>query len=324
MSKAVVVTGGAGFIGSCVIRTLNQLGITKIYIVDDLESTDKWKNLIGKQFVEIIAIKNFFSWLKGREEEILAIIHLGACSSTVESDGNFLLENNTNYSIRIAEIALKHEIQMIYASSAATYGDGSHGFSDEHTLLESLKPLNLYGFSKHMFDLWAYRTGALKDLIGLKYFNVFGPNEWHKGRMASAVWHIYPQAKNKGEISLFESNEKDKFNNGEQCRDFIYVKDAARMTCAFLGKPYGGIYNIGRGEPGTWNEVATAVFEALDKPVCIKYVPMPTDLNGKYQNYTCATMEKTKKILGNEANCAPLHETVVDYVKEHLIPERRW
>lgn len=324
MSKTIVLTGGAGFIGSALLRTLNEQGKNNILIVDDLDHTDKWKNLIGKKFLEIIPIQALFNRLAEKRDEVEAIFHLGACSSTVETDGNFLIENNTRFSIRLAEFALKNEIRMIYASSAATYGDGSRGFFDDHALLEDLAPLNLYGFSKHLFDLWALREKVLDQLVGLKYFNVFGPNESHKGRMASAVWHLVPQIQKEGVVRLFRSNDPKSFGDGEQCRDFIYVKDAARITSAFLDSKACGIFNVGRGEPGTWNALADAIFTALNKPVNIQYIPMPDDLAGKYQNYTMADMGKTKLALGSEAVCQPLHEGVFDYVVNHILPERRW
>lgn len=320
----IVVTGGAGFIGSGVVRQLNDQGWSNIIIVDELEHSEKWKNLVGKRFLNIISPYDLFDWLKGKESAIEAFIHLGACSSTVETDADYLLDNNTRFSIRLAEYALTHGHRFIYASSAATYGDGSRGFSDDHDALEELQPLNMYGFSKHLFDLWLKNHDCLEQVVGLKYFNVFGPNEAHKERMASAITHILPTAQTEGVVRLFKSSEPDRFADGEQCRDFIYVKDAARMTCAFLEKEANGIFNIGTGTPGTWNTVAKGVFEALQKPVNIEYIDMPKDLNGKYQNYTCAEMEKTKNALGELSKCTPLHDAVVDYVGNYLLEDKRW
>jgi ADP-L-glycero-D-manno-heptose 6-epimerase len=320
----IVVTGGAGFIGSGVIRHLNNNGIRNIVIIDDLGKDDKWKNLVGKDFADIIPIQSSFSWLQGKEKEIGAFIHLGACSSTVEADADYLLENNYRFSVKLAEYALKNNHRFIYASSAATYGDGSLGFSDDHDALETLAPLNMYGYSKHLFDLWLKNQGLLNQVVGLKYFNVFGPNEQHKGRMASAINHVLPTAMKDGVVRLFKTNEPEKFSDGDQCRDFIYVKDAARMTCAFLDNNAAGIFNIGTGKPGTWNQLATAVFKAIDKPVSIKYIDMPQDLQGKYQNYTCADMKKALAALKNAASCMTLEDSVIEYVRNYLLKDAKW
>jgi len=188
--KQIIVTGGSGFIGSAVIKELNEQGIFNVVAVDELKSSEKWKNLVGKRLSDIIEKKDFFEWLHGRESEIAAFIHLGACSSTVETNASYLLDNNYRFTIKLAEYALKHAIRFIYASSAATYGDGLSGFSDDEKELYNLQPLNMYGFSKQLFDAWAKNQGILDKIVGLKYFNVFGPNEAHKGRMASAVYHF--------------------------------------------------------------------------------------------------------------------------------------
>lgn len=322
--RIIVVTGGAGFIGSGVIRYLNEMGMTNIVIVDDLGTTEKWKNLVGKEFTDIIPISQFFQWLEGRETIIEAFIHLGACTNTVETDASYLLDNNYRFSIRLAEYALKNEHRLIYASSAATYGNGEHGFSDQHESLQTLRPLNMYGYSKHLFDLWLKNEGLLDRVVGLKYFNVFGPNESHKGRMASMIYHMLPIAMKEGIVRLFKSSEPARFADGEQCRDFIYVKDVARMTCAFLKNDACGIFNIGRGVAGTWNEIAKAIFKAIGKPPKIEYIPMPEDLIGKYQNYSCADMRKAKSVLKNETKTMPLENSVVEYVQDYLIPGKTW
>lgn len=324
MEKKIIVTGGAGFIGSGIIRHLNLQKKTNIIVVDELAKSEKWKNLVGKQYVDFIPKQPFFDWLKGREKEIEAIIHLGACSSTVETDASYLLENNYRYTIRLAKYAAQNGIRFIYASSAATYGDGVQGFSDAHESLESYHPLNMYGYSKHMVDLWLKREGLLEKAVGLKYFNVFGPNEYHKGRMASAITHIMPTARREGVIKLFKSSEPDQFGDGEQKRDFIYVKDVARMTCAFLNNGATGIFNMGSGRASTWNELASGVFKALHLPVNIHYIDMPADLIGKYQNYTCADMLKARAVLGKECDCQPLEESVIEYVRDYLSPGRIW
>jgi len=322
--QLIVVTGGAGFIGSGVIRYLNSLGMTNIIVVDELGCTEKWQNLVGKRFVDVLDKSQLFEWLKGREGAIEAFIHLGACSATTETDASYLLENNYRYTQRLAEYALKNGQRFIYASSAATFGNGEKGFSDDHDCLESLQPLNMYGYSKHLFDLWVKDQGLLDRVVGLKYYNVFGPNEAHKGRMASALTHILPVIQKDGVARLFKSSEPERFGDGDQRRDFIYVKDVARMTCAFLTNDATGIFNIGSGIAATWNELVTALFKAVNIPVRIEYIPMPADLIGKYQNYSCADMSKTKRVLKSEIKCMPLEESVKDYVCNYLLPGKKW
>ncbi|MCB1114654.1 MAG: ADP-glyceromanno-heptose 6-epimerase, partial [Chlamydiia bacterium] len=241
---------------------------------------------------------------------------LGACSATTEKDAGYLFDNNTRYTIRLFEAAREKGIRFIYASSAATYGDGSKGFDDDEDRLEELEPLNMYGYSKHMFDLWLKRNGLLKEAVGLKYFNVFGPFEAHKGRMSSAVFHMVPQVRKEGKVRLFMSSEPETYADGGQMRDFVYGPDAAKMTLAFLENKTGGIFNVATGNPTTWNTLATAVFEAIGQKPNIEYIPMPEDLIGKYQNYTCANMKKTKAVLGEKAETTPIGQAVKEYVKE--------
>lgn len=306
MQKLLIVTGAAGFIGSNVVRRLNEAGRTNLLLVDDLKTGEKWQNLVGKKFAELISKHELFAWLENHEELVEGIIHLGACSSTVESDASYLYENNTRYSMRLSEYALKIGARFIYASSAATYGDGLLGFSDDEAKLETLRPLNMYGYSKHLFDLWLQRQGVLGKVVGLKYFNVFGPNEAHKGRMASAIHHLMPQILKEKKVKLFRSSELFK-------RDFIWVDDVARMTLAFLDNRVGGIYNIGTGQATSWNELAEALFKAMGVPVEIEYIPMPDDLVGKYQSYTCAEMEKAKRVI--DVKTTPIFEAVRRYVE---------
>ncbi|NGX38764.1 MAG: ADP-L-glycero-D-manno-heptose-6-epimerase [Chlamydiae bacterium] len=327
--QMIIVTGAAGFIGSAVVRYLNDLGYRRLLLVDDIESTEKWKNLLGKKFSDFISKHTLFDWLDTRAHDVGGIIHLGACSDTLEKDGDFLMENNFRYTQRLAEVALSHNIRFIYASSAATYGDGSLGFSDDVDLLEDLRPLNLYGFSKHFFDLWAKQQGVLDRIVGLKYFNVFGPNENHKGNMASMVHKMAPKVQKEGVVHLFKSSDPDRFADGEQCRDFIYVKDAAKMTCDFLFNNISGIFNIGRGSPTTWNTLASALFQALGKEKKIEYIEMPLSLKKQYQNYTCAQMDKYFKRLGyQDEKLSPfsysIEESVVDYVQGYLLEDKRW
>lgn len=325
--KLIVLTGGAGFIGSGVLRLLNEKKLSNIVVVDNLGQGEKWKNLACKQFAELLHKDNLFEWLQGRESEIEAFIHLGACTNTMEYDANYLLENNYAYTLKLAEYALKNDQRFIYASSAATYGDGSKGFVDDHELLDSLRPLNMYGYSKHLFDLWAKRQGVLDKIVGLKFFNIFGPNEGHKGRMASAIVKMVPQALEEGSIRLFKyttgPHENERYRDGEQCRDFLYVKDAARMVISFLELDVGGIYNIGEGHPHTWNYLAKTVFNALNLPVNIEYIDMPFELVGQYQNYTCAEMEKYEKLFPTHF-VTPLEDAVFDYVRSYLLPGVRW
>lgn len=320
----IIITGGAGFIGSNVVRQLNEKGFSNIVIFDNLASTEKWKNLVGKKFIDILHKSDCFEWLKGKERQIEAFIHLGACSDTTETNADYLLENNYRFSVRLAEYALENHHRFIYASSAATYGDGSLGFLDNEKEIESLRPLNMYGYSKHLFDLWLKKQGLLDQVVGLKYFNVFGPNEGHKGRMASAIYQMMPQVQKEKSVRLFKSSEPDKYADGGQMRDFIYVDDAVRMTLAFLENDATGIFNIGSGEPNTWNDLAASVFEALNLPPQINYIPMPTDLIGKYQNYSKADMAKTTQALGSQAKTTPFKEAVQTYVKQYLVPGKIW
>jgi ADP-L-glycero-D-manno-heptose 6-epimerase len=321
--KYIVVTGGAGFIGSGVVRALNERGMKNIIVVDNLGSGEKWKNLVAKRFLDLVHKDDLFEWLEGRESDIEAFIHLGACSSTVEKDANYLLENNYRFSVRLVEYALEWDHRFIYASSAATYGDGNLGFSDNLAELETYAPLNMYGYSKHLFDLWLNNQNLLDKVVGLKYFNVYGPNEYHKGRMSSAILHMVPEALSTGKIRLFKSSDPQKFNDGQQVRDFIYVKDAAHMTIQFLESELNGIFNIGTGLEWTWNDLAHAVSGALDRPIKIEYIPMPDDLIGKYQNYTCAEMTKSRKsqLLMPQFS---LEEGVRDYVCHYILPGRYW
>lgn len=327
--RKTVVTGAAGMIGSGIVRYLNDLGQTNLVLVDDIKETDKWKNLVGKAFDTILSRHQLFDWLKGREDEIDAVVHMGACSDTVESNGDYLLENNYRYTIRLAEWALKADKRFIYASSAATYGDGSLGFSDNENAIEQLRPLNMYGYSKHLVDLWMKRQGVLDRVVGLKYFNVFGPNEYHKGRMASMVLKMTHIA-NRGEpILLYKSNDP-KYADGGQCRDFIYVKDAVKMTCVFLEEKYrgvGGLFNVGQGQTTTWNVLAAALFDALEKEKKIQYIDMPPELSKQYQNYTCADMRKFHKIFSTDSSLVaktPIFDAVGDYVGRYLLRSARW
>lgn len=320
----VIITGAAGMIGSGVVRHLNNLGHTNLILVDDLERTDKWKNLVGKEFADFFSKNKLFGWLRGKEDVVDAIIHLGACSDTLEKDGDFLLENNFRYTTQLAKWAIGAGKRFIYASSAATYGDGALGFSDQESLLKSLKPLNMYGYSKYLTDLWMQRENVLNKVVGLKYFNVFGPNEYHKGHMASMIYKMTEKARKEGRVQLYKSTDP-RYPHGGQCRDFIYLKQAVEMTCQFLEPKYrhvSGIFNIGQGKPTTWNQLAEALFKALGKPPQIEYVDMPSDLAKQYQNYTCAEMTKFHE----QIPCfhQPIEDAVKEYVQEYLLKDARW
>lgn len=321
--KAIILTGGAGFIGSCILKELNTRGYFNIIVVDELEKSPKWKNLVGKKFREYLHKDQLFDWIKSSplSSDVAAIIHMGACSSTVESDIDYLMENNYRYTLTLAEYALKNNCRFIYASSAATYGDGRHGFLDDEDNLEILEPLNGYGFSKHLFDLWAKDQGVLNQMTGLKFFNVFGPNEFHKERMASVVFNLLPLVRKENMIKLFKSNDPDNFGDGDQCRDFVYVKDVAKITVDLLDQKIYGIYNLGSGIANTWNSVAKGMFSAIGKAPNIHYREMPADLEGKYQNYTKADMNKLSQKL-KDIQFTPLHEAIEDYIRNYLIPEK--
>jgi len=323
----ILITGAAGMIGSGIVRYLQDQA--RLLLVDDLVKPEQWKNLLDKRFHRLLGIRELFPFLEKQPQEVRAILHLGACSDTLETRGDYLMENNYTYSIRLAEYALKHHMRFIYASSAATYGDGRLGFSDALDLLPRLKPLNLYGFSKHLFDLWVVEQGVQEHVVGLKYFNIFGPNESHKEHMASMVYKMFPHVRDEGVLDLFASTDPSQFGDGEQKRDFLYVKDAVRLTCEFLHHEQGGIYNIGQGKATSWNVLAKAVFSALDKEPKIRYIPMPEHLAKQYQNYTCAEMDKliacrTKAgLLGNHYTFS-VEDAVKEYVQQYLMQGARW
>ncbi|MDF2954289.1 MAG: Nucleoside-diphosphate-sugar epimerase [Thermodesulfobacterium sp.] len=315
MKKAqIVVTGGAGFIGSNLVEVLNQRGEDQIIIVDHLGEGNKWKNLLGLKFLDYIEKGEFLEKIeKGYFKEVSAIIHLGACSNTTEKNLQFLYLNNYKYSQKLALFSLENNIQFIYASSAATYGEGSLGFSDDETLLPKLKPLNPYGFSKHLFDLWLYYNGLLNKVVGLKYFNVFGEKEFHKGEMRSVVLKAYEQIKKEEKVKLFKSYNPD-YRDGEQLRDFIYVKDAVEVTLFFLENPQiKGIFNVGTGKARSFKDLVLAIFSALNIPPTIEYIEMPEYLKKQYQYFTQADITKLRKA-GYNKPMWELEDAVKNYV----------
>jgi ADP-L-glycero-D-manno-heptose 6-epimerase len=316
----IVVTGGAGFIGSAIVWRLNTLGNENIILVDELGTTDKWKNLVGLKFQEFIHKDDFISAVveDTLEFPIEAIIHMGANSSTTEKDADHLFSNNYLYTQALAKYCLSKNIRFIYASSAATYGDGSLGFDDNELNLETLRPLNMYGYSKQLFDHWAKRNNVLDKIAGVKYFNVYGPNEYHKGDMRSVVHKAFEQVRDNGKVKLFKSLHPN-YKDGEQMRDFVYVKDAVDMTLYFLEHPEkNGIFNVGAGKARTWNDLVTALFNAVGKAVNIEYIDLPENLREKYQYFTEANLSKIKSA-GYSEPTITLEDGVSDYVKNYLL-----
>jgi len=315
----IIVTGGAGFIGSALIAALNKRQITDILVVDELGTDQKWKNLLNLSFTDYVEKDDFLEMVieDKLDSSIDAVFHLGACSDTTETNASYLIKNNYEYSKLLAQWATDADIRFIYASSAATYGDGSAGFSDDQEKIEILRPLNMYGYSKHLFDLWARRTGLLKKIVGLKYFNVFGPNEYHKGDMRSFVIKAFEQITSTGKVRLFKSY-KSEYADGEQSRDFIYVKDAVDMTLFFYENPQiNGLFNIGSGKARTWNDLVKAVFAAMERKPNIEYIEMPEPIRNQYQYYTCADITNLRKA-GYSKKTTSLEEAITDYVQNYL------
>ena len=316
----IVVTGGAGFIGSALVWKLNQLGEEEILIVDELGTDEKWKNLTGLKFIDIYHPNEFIELVLGDAVpfEIETILHMGACSSTTEKDADFLIRNNYHFTQDLAKYSLTHRIKFIYASSAATYGDGSNDYEDKENQLNDLRPLNMYGYSKHLVDLWLHKMGMNEEVVGLKFFNVFGPNEYHKDDMRSVIHKSYGQILETGKVSLFKSY-MDEYKDGEQMRDFIYVKDAVDMTLHFLeNRETNGLFNVGTGKARTWVDLVSAVFNAIDKPVNIEFIEMPEYLKEKYQYFTQANIDKIRKV-GYTKPISSLEDSVKDYVQNYLM-----
>ena len=316
----IIVTGGAGFIGSAFIWKLNNEGIENILVVDELGKTEKWKNLAGRRFIDYIHKDEFLRNLSdsNKYKDIRAVIHMGACSSTTETDADFLMYNNYRYTRELAQWALSKNVRFVYASSAATYGDGSLGFSDKDEATSTLKPLNIYGYSKHLFDLWAMRNNVLNQMAGIKFFNVFGPNEFHKEDMVSMAFRAFHQILQTGKVKLFKSYVSE-YNDGEQMRDFVYIKDCVEIIWWLMqNRQVNGLFNLGTGKARTWNDMIKAIFSALGINPKIEYIEMPESLRDNYQYFTEAKMEKLG-MAGCSFKFMSLEDAVNDYVLGYLL-----
>lgn len=319
----ILVTGGAGFIGSALIWELNRRGFKNILVADLLGEDTKWKNLVPLKFSDYIEGDDLLMRLDVSGhlfDDVKTIFHLGACSATTETDAAYLIRNNFEFTKALATFALAGDRRFVYASSAATYGCLEEGVSEE-TPLETLRPLNMYGYSKHLFDCWAERADVLPLLTGLKYFNIFGPNEYHKGEMRSVVHKAYHQILETGRVSLFKSYRAE-YRDGEQRRDFLYVKDAVDATIHLAENVEGGgLFNIGSGKANTWLALVSAIFNSIGQAPTVDFIDMPESMQDKYQYFTCANTDKLKSF-GYEATATPLADSVRDYVLNYLIPGR--
>lgn len=315
---SVIVTGGAGFIGSCVVRTLNDMGIEDITIVDHIRETDKWMNMRNKKYTEYINRDEFLEKLPQYAGKVTHIIHMGACSATTEKDFDFLYKNNYEYTKTLWKFCTENQISFIYASSAATYGDGTEGFDDKDDI-KRLRPLNGYGYSKQLFDLWAEKQAiAPKQHVGFKFFNVYGPNEYFKGSMASVIYHSFNKITETGEMGLFKSY-KEGYEDGGQLRDFVYVKDICKVIKFMIEhEEVNGLFNLGTGQARSFYDLAASTFRAMGLEPNIKYVEMPEGLRAKYQYYTQANMEKLRGVGYTDAFYS-LEDGAKDYVQNYLM-----
>lgn len=320
----IVVTGAAGFIGSCLVEKLNQEGFFELILVDDFSREEKKENYINKKYRELVDRADFNDWLTDNHKLTEFVFHMGARTDTTEFDVNIFNKLNLDYSKAIWKTCAKYAIPLVYASSAATYGLGEFGYEDKHELSAKLKPLNPYGYSKNDFDIWALEQGQKPYFwAGFKFFNVYGPNEYHKGRMASVIWHAYRQIKETGGMKLFQSHNPD-YKDGEQLRDFVYVKDVVEVLYFAMQnrKPQNaGIYNLGTGKARTFNDLVKATFAAMNLPENISYIPTPEDIRDKYQYYTEANMSKLIEI-GYHRGFHSLEEGVKDFVQNYLVGQQ--
>jgi ADP-L-glycero-D-manno-heptose 6-epimerase len=317
----IIVTGAAGFIGSCLIQKLNELKFRYIIAVDDFSTEEKNRNLEGKSIMTRVDRQDLFAWLEKNNREVEFFFHIGARTDTTEFDTKIFDELNVAYSKKVWEACVAYQIPLVYASSAATYGLGEIGYEDNENTISSLKPLNPYGDSKNNFDIWALQQDKKPFFFaGLKFFNVYGPNEYHKGRMASVIWHAYRQIQSNGALKLFKSH-RDDFKDGEQMRDFIYVKDLIDV-CLFLmeHRKNSGIYNLGTGKARSFNDLGKATFTALGLEPKITYIDTPEDIRDNYQYFTEATMDKLRSI-GYTKDFTSLEDGVKDYVQNYLVKQ---
>lgn len=324
----ILVTGAAGLIGSALIWHLNKLGYSNILASDFLDKDNKFLNLVPLQFSDYIEADDLINMVNFNDKKlrnISCVFHLGACSHTTEQDCRYLIKNNYEYTKSLAQYAVNNNIRFIYASSAATYGNGENGMDDDDNKINILRPLNMYAYSKQLFDLYAQKNNFLNKIYGMKYFNVFGPNEYHKENMRSMVLKSYEQILNTGKVKLFRSYNSN-YLDGQQMRDFLYIKDAVKMT-THLAKIedsenyHGGIFNLGSGKANTWIDLISPVFEAMNTPVIFEFIDMPEDLRNKYQYYTCANISKFRNT-GYYEEITSLHDAVIDYTKNYLISGR--
>ncbi len=317
-TDVIAVTGAAGFIGSYLVGFLNELGFGQLILVDDFSDERKCLNLKGKRYISKVHREQFFEWTKSHSGKIQYMFHLGARTDTTEMDYEVHRKLNLEYSKAVWEFCVKEQVPVVYASSAATYGNGEHGYSDDHALLQELQPLNPYGLSKHEFDVWALEQKKTPPFwAGVKFFNVYGPNEYHKGRMASVILHAFNQIKEKGSVRLFRSHNPD-YKDGEQIRDFVYVKDVVKMCTWLMEKqPENGLYNVGSGQARTFKDLVHAIFDTVEKPVNIEFIDTPEDIRDKYQYFTEADMSKLRKA-GYDAAFYSLEEGVREYVSAYL------
>lgn len=320
----IIVTGGAGFIGSAYVWKLNQEGITDIVVVDEFAQHESWRNLVPLKYTEYVHKNDFIELIHNSEafvKDCTAVVHMGACSATTETNMDYLYDNNTQYTIALANWCLENGIRYLYASSAATYGEGENGFDDNHNTIESLRPINRYAYSKQLADQHFLRNNMLNNIVGLKFFNVFGPNEYHKESMRSVACQAVPQIKDTGKLRLFKSDHPD-YKDGGQMRDFVYVKDCVNIMYWLMNTPtVNGIYNVGTGKAQSWNDLANAVFKGMGREPNIEYFDMPDHLKKQYQYFTEAKMDKLIDA-GCPVKMTSLEDACTDYVQHYLDPER--
>ena len=318
----ILVTGGAGFIGSALVWGLNQKGRNDIVVTDHFGLGDKWQNLARRKIDYAVPLESFRSWLNNNSRDIEAVFHLGACSATTQRDADYLMNNNVLFTKELWDYCAARSIPLLYASSAATYGAEEEHFSDDHRDIPSLVPINKYGFSKHLFDAWAIKQSLTPpSWFGFKFFNVYGPQEYHKGAQASVVYHAYPQVRDRGELRLFKSY-RDSIGHGEQQRDFVYVKDIIRIMLHFWTNAKhipSGLYNLGTGEARSFKDLGSAVFDALDKKPRFDWIEMPDSLKSQYQYFTQANLDKLRSVAGYTADFHSLEDGIKDYVRNYLM-----